>query len=244
MAPLASTPSFVRLVPAKTSFIVCIFSFALRKCVKKFYRKLKLFQKLFLGGFMNNKLVLKDFINIGIFAVIYFVGLFVVGMPFGFLVVTYLFFPFAASLLLGIVALFFLAKTPKPFALFIFAAIPGCLMTLMGHTPVVAVHSLIVAALAELVRKAIGYKTVKGSIVGYALMSLGLCGAFWQIYILKDQYYALTEKMIGAEYATQLVSLPIWIMPLLYASTFIGGLLGGLLGAKVLKKHFAKAGLV
>ena len=167
------------------------------------------------GG--KNRLVLKDLVNIGIFSVIYFVGLFVIGMPFGFLVVTYLFFPFAASLLLGIVALFFLAKTPKPFALFIFAAIPGCLMTLMGHTPVVAVHSLIVAALAELVRKAIGYKTVKGSIV---------------------------EKMIGAEYATQLVSLPIWIMPLLYASTFIGGLLGGLLGAKVLKKHFVKAGLV
>ena len=194
------------------------------------------------GG--KNRLVLKDLVNIGIFSVIYFAGLFIVGMPFGFLVVTYLFFPFAASLLLGIVALFFLAKTPKPFALFIFAAIPGCLMTLMGHTPVVAVHSLIVAALAELVRKAIGYKTVKGSIVGYALMSLGLCGAFWQIYILKDQYYALTEKMIGAEYATQLISLPIWIMPLLYASTFIGGLLGGLLGTKVLKKHFVKAGLV
>ena len=194
------------------------------------------------GG--KKRLVLKDLVNIGIFSVIYFAGLFIVGMPLGFLVVTYLFFPFAASVVLGIAVMFFLAKTPKPFALFIFAAIPGCLMTLMGHTPVVAVHSLIVAALAELVRKAIGYKTVKGSIVGYALMSLGLCGAFWQIYILKDQYYALTEKMIGAEYATQLVSLPIWIMPLLYASTFIGGLLGGLLGAKVLKKHFVKAGLV
>ena len=63
---------------------------------------------------MNNKLVLKDFINIGIFAVIYFVGLFVVGMPFGFLVVTYLFFPFAASLLLGIVALFFWLKRRSP----------------------------------------------------------------------------------------------------------------------------------
>jgi len=167
-----------------------------------------------------------------------------VGMPLGFLVVTYLAFPFAASLVLGIVALFFLAKTPKPFALFIFAALPGCLMALMGHTPVAAIHSLIIGALAELVRKALGYKTVKGSIAGYALMSLWFCGPFWQIYILKEQYYVMAEKMMGAEYATQLVSLPIWIMPLLYVSSFIGGLLGGLLGAKVLKKHFEKAGLV
>ena len=194
------------------------------------------------GG--KNRLVLKDLVNIGIFAVIYFVGLFVVGTPLSFLIVTFMLYPFAASLVLGIVTLFFLAKTPKPFALFIFAAIPGCLMTLMGHTPVVAVHSLIIATLAELVRKAIGYKTVKGSIVGYALMSLWLCGAFWQIYIFTDQYYVLIEKMMGSAYATQMINLPIWIMPLLYVTAFAGGLLGGLLGAKVLKKHFAKAGLV
>ena len=194
------------------------------------------------GG--KDRLVLKDLVNIAIFSVIYFVGLFVIGMPLGFLVVTYLAFPFTVSVVLGIAVLFCLAKTPKPFALFIFAAFPGCLMTLMGHTPVVVIHSLIVAILAELVRKLLGYKTIKGSIVGYAVMSLWLCGAFWQIFLLKDQYYTLTEKMMGAAYAEQLVSLPIWIMPMLYVTSFAGGILGGLLGAKVLKKHFAKAGLV
>ena len=194
------------------------------------------------GG--KNRLVLKDLVNIAIFSVIYFVGLFVIGTPLGFLVVTYLAFPFTVSVVLGIAVLFCLAKTPKPFALFIFAAFPGCLMTLMGHTPVVVIHSLIVAILAELVRKLLGYKTIKGSIVGYAVMSLWLCGAFWQIFLLKDQYYTLTEKMMGAAYAEQLVSLPIWIMPMLYVTSFAGGILGGLLGAKVLKKHFVKAGLV
>lgn len=194
------------------------------------------------GG--KDRLVLKDLVNIAIFSVIYFVGLFVIGTPLGFLVVTYLAFPFTVSVVLGIAVLFCLAKTPKPFALFIFAAFPGCLMTLMGHTPVVVIHSLIVAILAELVRKLFGYKTIKGSIVGYAVMSLWLCGAFWQIFLLKDQYYTLTEKMMGAAYAEQLVSLPIWIMPMLYVTSFAGGILGGLLGAKVLKKHFVKAGLV
>ena len=170
---------------------------------------------------MNNKLVLKDFINIGIFSVIYFVGLFVIGTPLGFLVVTYLAFPFTVSLVLGIAVMFLLAKVQKPFGLFIFAAIPGCLMTLMGHTPVVAVHTLIVAALAEIVRKQIGYNTAKGSIAGYSIMSLWLCGAFWQIFILKEQYFALTEKMIGTDYARELTSLPWWIMPVLYAKRFL-----------------------
>jgi len=193
---------------------------------------------------MNNKLALKDLINIGIFSVIYFVGLFVIGMPLGFLVITYLAFPFTVSLILGIAVMFLLAKVQKPFGLFIFAAIPGCLMTLMGHTPVVAIHSLIVAALAEIVRKVLGYNTAKGSIVGYSIMSLWLCGAFWQIFLLKDQYFALTEKMFGTDYARELTNLPWWIMPILYITTFLGGLLGGLLGKKVLKKHFEKAGLL
>ncbi|MGP1593889.1 MAG: MptD family putative ECF transporter S component [Treponema sp.] len=191
-----------------------------------------------------NKLALKDLINIGIFSVIYFVGLFVVGTPLGFLVVTYLLFPFAVSIVLGIASMFLLAKVQKPLGLFIYAAFPGCLMTLMGHTPVVAIHTLIVAAIAEIVRKVLGYNTVKGSIAGYSIMSLWLCGAFWQIFILKDQYFALTEKMMGTAYATELTALPLWIMPVLYGTAFAGGLLGGLLGKKVLKKHFEKAGLV
>jgi len=192
----------------------------------------------------NNRLVLKDLVNIAIFSVIYFVGLFVVGTPLGFLVVTYAAFPFVASVILGIPSMFLLAKVQKPFGFFIFAAFPGCLMTLMGHTPVVAVHTLIVAAIAEMVRKTIGYNTVKGSIAGYSIMSLWLCGAFWQIFILRDQYFALTEKMMGTAYATELTSLPIWIMPVLYLTAFVGGLLGGLLGKKILKKHFEKAGLL
>ncbi|CEM63027.1 Trep_Strep domain-containing protein [Treponema phagedenis] len=198
----------------------------------------------------NNKpvektgLVLKDFVNIGIFTVIYFVALFIVGTPLGILVVTYLAYPFTASLVLGILGMFLLAKIQKPFGLFIFAALPGVLTTVLGHTPVVAIHSLIVAAIAELVRKFLGYKTIKGSIAGYAIMSLWFVGPFWQIFILKDQYYALTEKMMGTEYAIQLTSLPIWVIPMLYVTSCIGGILGGLLGAKVLKKHFQKAGLV
>ncbi|UTC63078.1 MptD family putative ECF transporter S component [Treponema sp. OMZ 787] len=193
---------------------------------------------------MNNRLALKDLINIGIFSVIYFVGLFVIGMPLGFLVITYLAFPFTVSLILGIAVMFLLAKVQKSLGLFIFAAIPGCLMTLMGHTPVVAIHSLIVAVLAEIVRKVLGYNTAKGSIVGYSIMSLWLCGAFWQIFLLKDQYFALTEKMMGTDYARELTSLPWWIMPMLYVTAFLGGILGGLLGKKVLKKHFEKAGLL
>ena len=193
------------------------------------------------GG--KNRLVLKDLVNIGIFAVIYFVGMFIVGMPLGFMMITYMMFPFLTALVLGIVVQFFLAKTQKPFALFIFTVLPGIAMTLI-ETPVTVIHALIIGLIAEYIRKIIGYNTAKGNIVSYAAMSLWLVGPFWQLFILKEQYYALTLETQGAEYAEKLFSIPIWIMPILYVTAFAGGILGGLLGEKVLKKHFAKAGLV
>ena len=192
---------------------------------------------------MNNKLVLKDLVNIGIFAVIYFAGMFIVGMPLGFMMITYMMFPFLAALVLGIVVQFFLVKTQKPFALFIFTVLPGIAMTLM-ETPVTVIHALIIGLIAEYIRKTIGYHTSKGNIVSYAAMSLWLVGPFWQLFILKEQYYALTLETQGAEYAEKLFSIPIWIMPILYVTAFAGGILGGLLGKKILKKHFEKAGLM
>ena len=191
----------------------------------------------------KNRLVLKDLVNIGIFAVIYFVGMFIVGMPLGFMMITYMMFPFLTALVLGIVVQFFLAKTQKPFALFIFTVLPGIAMTLI-ETPITVIHALIIGLIAEYIRKIIGYNTAKGNIVRYVAMSLWLVGPFWQLFILKEQYYALTLETQGAEYAEKLFSIPIWIMPILYVTAFAGGILGGLLGAKVLKKHFAKAGLV
>ncbi len=192
----------------------------------------------------SNHLVLKDCINIAIFSVIYSVGMVVFGMPFGFLVITSLAYPFAVGLAMGIPMMLFLAKTPKPFALFIFVALQGAIMTLMGHSYVLAIHSFGVAVLAELVRKFLGYKTIKGSIAGYAVMCAHCAGEFLPIYIVSEQYRAVTETMMGKEYADQLMSLPIWIMPILYVTAIIGGVLGGFLGVKILKKHFAKAGLV
>ncbi len=193
----------------------------------------------------HNRLVLKDWISIGVFKVIYIVATFIVGMPLAYLLlVTYLAYPFATAVLTGIIGMFFLAKVQKPFAVFTFVLLSGAIMTLMGHTPLVFVHSLIVAILAEVVRKALGYSTVKGNIASYVVLSLDLVGSFWEIFLMKDQYYAMASQALGSARAEQALALPMWIMAVLYATCLVGAVLGGLLGAKVLKKHFSKAGLV
>lgn len=191
----------------------------------------------------SNKLVLKDLVNIGLLQIIYFVLMFAVGTPLGFLVITYMAFPFVAALICGVVGMYLLAKVQKPWALFIFAILPGIVMTVMGHSPVVLVHSIIVGGLAELVRWKMGYSSIKSAVISYATMSLWFVGSLLQIYLVSDAYYKLSEQMMGAEYANELLALPAWWIPILYVTAFIGGILGGLFGAKILKKHFKKAGM-
>lgn len=192
----------------------------------------------------NDRLDLKGLINIGVFAVIYFMMMWVVGMPLGVLVVTYTFYPAAFAFVTGIITMFFMAKVQQKWAVFIFAFLPWGLMNLMGHTYVVSVHGLIVALAAEFVHRKYGFKSLKGNIITHTIMSLGTVGAFWQIYLVRDFYYNMTVSMIGEEYAAQLVSLPLWVMLAMYISVIILGYFGGKVGAKMLKKHFKRAGIV
>lgn len=62
---------------------------------------------------MDNKLNLKGLINIGVFALIYFVGMWVVGMPLSLTVVMYTFYPAAFAFFSGIVTMFFMAKVQQ-----------------------------------------------------------------------------------------------------------------------------------
>ncbi|MDO5717587.1 MAG: MptD family putative ECF transporter S component [Tissierellia bacterium] len=192
----------------------------------------------------TDKLKLKDLVTIGIFVLIYFIASFAIGTPFGFTVIGFLFYPMVMAILTGVVTMFFMAKTPKKWAVFLFFFLPGLIMTLMGHTVIVAIHSLIIALIAEFVHRSKGLKSIKGNILTHAIGSMYAIGSFWQIYIMSDKYYAMTVELMGKEYADKLINLPLWVMLLLYISVFIGGLIGGKIGQKLLKKHFEKAGLV
>ena len=78
----------------------------------------------------------------------------------------------------------FMAKVQKPWALFILGMISPIIMLLGGHTYVVVLHSLVVMFIAEMIRRAGGYKSLKFNMLalwylipGFAVL---LCRCFWQ----------------------------------------------------------------
>ncbi|MDO4800140.1 MAG: MptD family putative ECF transporter S component [Bacillota bacterium] len=186
----------------------------------------------------------KDFVTIGVFAVIYFVLMYAIGMM-GLIPILFLAWPPTIALLLGVVVMLVLAKVPKKGAMFLFGMIAPLAMFAMGFSPVLVINALIFVGLAELMCSMGKYKSFRMNALGNAFFSCWACGSLMQMIFVKEQYLAMTIKMMGAEYAAALEHLITWPnMIIVYIATFIFGIAGGFLGKAMLKKHFERAGIV
>lgn len=191
----------------------------------------------------ENKITVKDFVMTGVFSALYLVLSFVVGTPLGALVVTYLAYPLCWSLVSGMVTMFFMAKCPKKSLTFLFTILPGLGMVFMGVPPITLVYYGLCALLAELARQKEGLQSIKGMKLSHIFISLTSLNSFLLIFLAKDLYYQITERSMGEAYAKALTGLPLWSLFVLAVTVFLGALLGGRLGEKVLKKHFKRVGI-
>ncbi len=193
---------------------------------------------------MDQRLKTKDLVTIGVFAAIYFVGMFTLGMM-GMIPILFLVWPFVNGMIMGVPIMLFMAKVPKPWALFILGMIAPIIMFAMGHTYIVLVNALVLMLIADFVRRSENCRSLKRNVLANGIFSMWACGSLMQMLLVKEMYIEMTVKMMGQEYADALERLITWPhMALVYLSAFVGGILGGFLGRKMLKKHFEKAGIV
>lgn len=192
----------------------------------------------------TKKLKVKDLVSIGVFAVIYFVLMFAVGMM-GIIPILFLIYPTVLGIIAGTVVMLFMAKVQKPWALFILGMISPLMMFAMGHTYVLPVFSLIVMIVAELIRKIGNYNSFKYNMLSYAVFFTWICGSLMQMLLAKEKYIEMSVSMMGQEYADALENLITYPhMALVALGAFIGGIIGAYIGKALLKKHFEKAGIV
>lgn len=191
----------------------------------------------------RDKLKVKDLVTIGVFAVIYFVLMFSVGMI-GLVPILFLVYPTILGLVTGTPIMLFMAKVRKPWALFILGMISPLVMFAMGHTYVLPTISLIVMLLAELIRRKSGYKSFKYEMISFAVFNTWICGSLMQMLLAKKKYIELS-MMMGKDYVQTLERLITYPnMVLVYIGAVLGGIGGAYIGRKILKKHFIKAGIV
>ncbi len=193
---------------------------------------------------MSSKLQGKDFINIGIFTVIYFVLTSVVAM----LGVIPIFIPLLCvfvPLIGGIPMMLYFPKIRKFGMLTITGVLDGVLLLFTGMGYWCILTGLVFGLIADFMLKSSGYKKIKTEILAHGVFSISVVGAFLPIILTRNSYYETLLAYGKKEYADALMSyMPNWSLPLLVIGAFVAGILGGLIGRKIFKKHFERAGIV
>ena len=191
----------------------------------------------------EKKLKIKDLVTIGVFAVIYLVIMFSVGMI-GVIPILFLVYPTILGIVSGTVVMLFMAKVQKPWALLIFGMLTPIFMMVEGHTYILVLHAFVVILIAELIRRAGNYNSFKYNMLSFAIFNTWICGSLMQMLWAREKYIEIAMVM-GEEYVNALIKLVTYPnMALVYLGAILGGLIGANIGRILLKKHFIKAGIV
>lgn len=191
-----------------------------------------------------NKLKTKDLIIAGAFAALYIVVFFAVVATLGFIPVTYLLSPFVNGIVLGCVYMVYVAKLPKFGAILILAVAVG-LFTSIGGLWFALAWCLALGLAAELIARAGRYRSKRAYQLSYMIFACTGMGPFWMLVLAKPAFLAACTAYYGADYAATIDRYtPSWSILVLIALAMLGGLSGALIGSRLMKKHFRKAGVV
>lgn len=187
----------------------------------------------------------RDLINVGGFGALYVVVVFMINML-GFINPAVMLVALAASIVAGgIVFMLFLTRVHHAGVVFVFAVITGGLFLLTGHPPIGFALNLAVALIAEVLLRFGGYRSRWMGVAAYTVYATWYAGQLLPLLYAREEYLSSPAmKQMGPHYLEQMDSLlsPTVLIAFDISTAFFG-LLGGLLGVRLLRKHFEKAGL-
>ena len=196
------------------------------------------------GSSADRSLKPKDLITVGIFTALYFVVFFGFGMLGFFGPAVHAVGIVLGSLANGIVFALYVTRIRKPGMVFLTAIVSSLLMVLTGHAWTTLITAALFSALAELVLAGGRYRSARASVIAYGVFSLWVAGPILPLYLQHDAYIANIGEQMGEDYARAWDTLfsPTFMAGLLVL-VFLASCLGGLLGQKMLRKHFVRAGI-
>lgn len=195
----------------------------------------------------EKKLTAKDFINTGIFSVIFLVIFFlsigimsmaVVTQPFGLTV---------CAFIAGPVYMLMRAKSPKAGSILLFSGLFALVMFATGTGWPMPAAILLGALAAELLAFWGNYKSFLLNSIGYGvLMVASAAGSYTPLLMMKQYYLEIAaSNEVNGDFMVQLtnfISGPVLFAA--FGATAAGAFLGVLLARAMFKKHFIKAGLI
>lgn len=196
----------------------------------------------------TKKLTIPDLISIGVFTAIYFVLVAIATFASALLLpgISNIFLPAIAALISGSVYMLLAAKLQKFGGITIMGLVMGVFFFVSGHFVLSFAANILFGVLADCVAALGKYRNRKLLLASYIVFSYGLTGPILPLWFMKDAYVAaLQARGKDAAYIDALFA-PVntGTFAACLAAILVCAVLGGLFGQKMLKKHFAKAGIV
>lgn len=195
----------------------------------------------------QNKLQAKDLVTIGIFTSLYMVACVIFEVLGGFGPLVWVFMPTFLGLLCGPIYMTLANKVPKFGVPLLMGLIPALIFSVRGGYFFVLIATALTAGLmGEGIRKAMGYHTVNGNLLSYAVFSLGMVGNLLPIWLFRQDFLQnMLVRGMPEDYVQAMESAtPLWLLFTMIAVTFAAALIGGQIGNRIVKKHLKKAGVV
>jgi len=190
----------------------------------------------------NEKLKGKDLINVGIYTAIYAVITFAIAML-GYIPIFMPLLCVLGPIIAGIPFMLFLTKVNKFGMILIMSILMGILMLLTGMGYYALLVGVVSGLIAEMIYKSGNYKSSAKAVWTSGIFSIWVWANYIPLFTNISGYFS-TRQDYGQEYIDTLTALmPMWMFPTLLAASIVSGIIGGLLGKAVLKKHFIKAGI-
>lgn len=191
----------------------------------------------------SSRLEGKDLITIGIYTVIYVVIVMLVAML-GFIPIFIPLMAVLCPLIGGIPYMLYVTKAKKFGMTAIMGFLIGLIMVFFGNGYLTMVTGLVGGLLADVILKKADYKSAKSTVLSCGVFSIWVFGNFAPIFLNRESYMVMLTEGYGTEYAATLNTyMPMWIAPILLVACFVSGLVGGMIGKAICKKHFQRAGI-
>lgn len=196
----------------------------------------------------SKHLDIPDLIMIGVFTALYFVLVAVATlfssvalMGFGMILL-----PAVAALICGCVYMLMVARVGKFGAISVMGIVVGLFLFVSGHFVLSLAASIVFPVIADVMARARDYRSRTGILASYVVFCYGLTGPILPLWFMKDAYMACLQargkdsSYIDGVFAH--VNTGTFFVAM--AAVLICALLGGWFGQRMLKKHFAKAGII
>lgn len=194
----------------------------------------------------KNNLTLKDLVTIGIFTALILVFTTIGGIIFGINPVLTFYVPMGAAALCGPIYLLFIVKVHKSWSITILGILVGIMCFVTGMHWAQAIGYASMGLVADIIARTKNYKSKKMNMVSYMIFSLGCTFSYMVFFIDQEGWIKLMLKngtdtsYIDAMQATATSWMPAGII----VGTLIVAAISSLVGNKLLKKHFERAGII